>query len=97
MQYHYSLLPVARPAVMPPTPSRLTSIVSRPDIKNLYTVKLLDSISDLDLVSILVDLKRICVSRIRKMHPLFGNKGLNYYVIVVHNKNLPINCYFLLY
>lgn len=88
VKHHNSLLPTASRAEMTTTTTRLTDAIGGPNINNLDIVKFLDRIANLNLIGAAVNLKRVSITRARKMHTLLCNQRFDYYVIFVHSKHL---------
>jgi len=88
MQHNNRFLPTARKAKVSAPSAGLASVIGCPHIKDLNVIKSLYRISNLSLVRLLVHLKGISITHIRKMHPLLSNQWSDYYTIVFHAKHL---------
>lgn len=92
VKYNNRFLPASRPADIPSPAARLTLDIRRTNISYLDVVKLLDGVTNLNLVSLLVYLERIRIACTSKVHPLFGNERPDYNTVIIHvSTRLKIN------
>lgn len=89
MQHHDRLLPVRRFSETAASAAGFTLNIGRPDIRYLNVVQAFDRAADLHLVRLLVDLKRISILDIRKMHSLLGHQRSDNCIKFVHATVLP--------
>ena len=85
-QNYNCFFPVSRQTEMAAAPAGFTPHISGPYIHNLNVIKLFNYASDLDLVGLAVNFKRVCISCIRKMYPLLSYQRPNYNVVIIHTK-----------
>jgi hypothetical protein len=59
-------------------------VIHGSNVDHLHIVKALYSVLDLYLISLFVNLKSVGITRIGKMHTLFGYYRPYYYIAVIH-------------
>ena len=62
----------------------LAPVIGRSHAVNLYTINLLNSLFNLDLVSLRVHLEGIMSHHLRLMRPLFGHQWSFHYLVLIH-------------
>lgn len=83
MEKYDRLFPTRRHAVRPAFSTVLTFTISCPYFFDFDVIDSLHSISYLSLVGLLVHFEGVRTLNVCKVHPLFGNQGPNYDVIVI--------------
>jgi hypothetical protein len=72
MQNNNCFFPTTGPAGTSSATPNLALAIRCPNFNNFNTVKLLDRMTDLNLISLLIHLKRVCVQLAGKVHTLLG-------------------------
>ena len=62
----------------------LASVIGRSHAVDLYTINLLNSLLNLDLISLRVYFEGIMPQHLRLMRPLFGHQRSFHYLVLVH-------------